>query len=247
VDDKEVRADIQPSAAKADIAPAPLPKPPVQYSPDGRWFWNGTKWILAEAVVAANPGTCMVCGAAPARLVTFRSVLAFVVFGITTTKRGVYCRNCGISEFRMQMNRTLLLGWWGIIHFFVNIFAIITNLDSRSLLMRLGPPTNAPSATPLALGRPVFLRPGFLLSVGLPALVVIILISLPPPKPFPAADQALIGTCAQKSGTQWSAVDCSANHNGKVVSLASDSSGCSSQETPAKLDDGNYTCIDTSQ
>ncbi|MBO0706473.1 MAG: signal recognition particle-docking protein FtsY, partial [Candidatus Dormibacteraeota bacterium] len=29
--------------------------PPPQYSPDGRWFWNGERWIPSAAVLAGEP------------------------------------------------------------------------------------------------------------------------------------------------------------------------------------------------
>ena len=56
-----------------------------------------------------------------------------------------------------------------------------------------------------------------------------------------------IGLCAQHSGHEWSTVDCSGAHDGQVVSLAHNAGSCPSQDSAAKLDDGNYTCIDTSK
>jgi hypothetical protein len=95
----------------------------------------------------------------------------------------------------------------------------------------------------------VFLRPGFLISAGVAAVAIVAftISAGTPPQPFPAADQELIGNCAQKEGKNWSPVSCVGAHNGKVVSLSHDKSGCASQLTPVKLDDGNYLCIDTSQ
>jgi hypothetical protein len=252
MDRPQAGADIPASATRADIAPAPsapTPQPQGQYSPDGRWLWNGTEWIPAPAAVVPRPDACMVCGAMPAARITLRSVVAFVVMGVTTTRRGVFCRDCGLAEFRRRMSMTLLTGWWGIIHFFINIFAILGNLSARSQLMRLGPPVRDPAARFLDPGRPVFLRLGFIVSAGVAVVLVIAsaIALTTPTKPFPAADQQLIGACAQKSGTTWSTTDCAATHNGKVVSLSHDASGCPSQDTPVKLDDGNFTCIDTTQ
>jgi hypothetical protein len=260
MDKPEGGADIPASATRADIAPVPTPAPPVpapaaapqpqgQYSPDGRWWWNGTEWVPVPGAVAPGPEACMVCAGVPAARITLRSVVAFVVMGVTSTQRGVYCRDCGLAMFRKRMSATLLTGWWGIIHFFVNIGAIVTNLSARSQLMRLAPPTRDPSASFLSPGRPVFLRPGFLVTAGV-AVVLVIFFTIgviAAAKPFPAADQAYIGACAQKVGTEWNITDCAATHNGKVVSLSHDASGCPSQDTPVKLDDGNFTCIDTSQ
>lgn len=252
MDKPESGADIPASATRADIAPVPAPaatQPQGQYSADGRWFWNGTEWVPTPASGAPGPDVCMVCGGTPAARITLRSVVAFVVMGVTHTQRGVYCRDCGLAMFRKRMSATLLTGWWGFLHFFINIGAIFTNLSARSELMRLAPPTRDPSASFLTPGRPVFLRPGFLVTVGVAVAIVIALVVQQNARaqPFPPADQAYIGTCAQKVGVEWQATDCSATHGGKVVSLSHDASGCPSQDTAAKLDDGNYICIDTSQ
>ena len=243
-------ADIPASEARADIAPSasPMAQPQVQYSPDGRWWWNGAQWV-ANPAAASAPGQCMVCGATPAIPITLRSVVAMVVFGVTSTQRGIYCRDCGIAAFRKRMNQTLLTGWWGFLHFFINIYVVITNLAVRARLGRLAAPTRDPGAQFASPGRPVFLRPGFVVFAA--AIVVagayLVAQRSAAAAPFPAADTYFIGTCAQQSGTEWSETDCSANHNGKVVSLAHSADGCPSQDTPVKLDDGNYTCIDTSQ
>ena|SRR5665213_335280 len=144
-----VRADIPASGSSADItpaSPAPAAQPQGQYSPDGQWFWNGTQWIPARGPVPAARDACMVCGGTPAARITLRSVVAFVVMGVTSSQHGVFCRDCGLAAFRKRMNQTLLTGWWGVVHFFINLGVILGNLSARSRLMRLGPPTRNPAA-----------------------------------------------------------------------------------------------------
>ncbi len=156
-------ADIPASSARADIAPAAEYTRSVapqqaqgQYSPDGRWWWSGAQWVPVQAAA------CMVCGGTPAISLTLRSVTAMVVVGVTRTFRGVYCRDCGLAMFRKRMNATLLTGWWGILHFFINLGVIAGNLGARAQLMRLAPPTRNPAERHLDPGRPVFLRAGLL-------------------------------------------------------------------------------------
>jgi hypothetical protein len=191
----------------------------------------------------------MVCGATPAVQVTFRTVAALVVFGVTSTYRGVYCRNCGLALFRKRMNETLFAGWWGFIHFFINVWAITKNLDARSILMRLGPQTGAPAARGLDPGRPVFLRPGFVVT----AVVLLVfgtwlaIGASTPPKPFSAEDQAYVGQCVQKSGTDWTPIECVGPHTGQVVSLSHNQYGCPTVDDAVKLPDGNYACVDTTK
>jgi hypothetical protein len=100
-----------------------------------------------------------------------------VIMGITTTERGVYCRDCGLAVFRKRMSATLLTGWWGIISFFTNFGAVIGNLAARSELMKLGPATREPGARFLQPGRPVFLRAGFLLTAAVVWFVFVTLAS----------------------------------------------------------------------
>ncbi len=88
----------------------------------------------------------MVCGATPAIPVTLRSVVAMVVVGVTSTFRGVYCRDCGLAMFRKRM--------------------IAGNLGARAQLMRLAAPMRNPGARYLDPGRPVFLRAGFIVSAA---------------------------------------------------------------------------------
>jgi hypothetical protein len=127
--------------------------------------------------VAAPPDACMVCGGKPATLITLRSIVAVVIMGITTTQTGVYCRDCGLAEFRKRMSSTLLAGWWGIVSFFINFGAIVVNLAARSQLMRLGPTVRQPGARFLSPGRPVFLRAGFLLDAAVIWFVFVTLLS----------------------------------------------------------------------
>jgi hypothetical protein len=191
----------------------------------------------------------MVCGATPAIPVTLRSVVAMVVVGVTSTFRGVYCRDCGLAMFRKRMSATLLTGWWGFLHFFVNLGVIAGNLGARAQLMRLAAPMRNPGARYLDPGRPVFLRAGFIISAAV--LLVggsfVIVSATTPPTPFSFDDQATVGQCAHRSGDTWTTVDCSGPHDGKVVSLSHTAAGCPGQDRAVKLDDGNFTCIDTSQ
>jgi hypothetical protein len=128
------------------------------------------QWVPVQ--VETGTAVCIVCGGTPAIPLEFKTVFAVFVFGVTSTFKGVYCRDCGLANFRLRMSQTLLTGWWGLIHFFINLVAIVTNLVARTKLTRLAPPTRDPSATFLDPGRPVFLRPGFVISVGIAVLFI---------------------------------------------------------------------------
>ena len=166
MDKPQAGADIPASSSRADITqgpafPAAVPvQPQGQYSADGQWFWNGTEWVPAQAQAPTLPNTCQICGGTPVAQVTLRSVVAFVIMGVTSTQSGVFCRDCGLALFRKRMSQTLLTGWWGFLHFFVNLGVIVGNLSARAHLARLAAPTRDPGAQFLRPGRPVFFEPG---------------------------------------------------------------------------------------
>ena len=222
-------------------------QPQGQYSADGQWFWNGTEWVPAQAQAPTLPNACQICGGTPVAQVTLRSVVAFVIMGVTSTQSGVFCRDCGLALFRKRMSQTLLTGWWGFLHFFVNLGVIVGNLSARAHLARLAAPTRDPGAQFLSPGRPVFFRAGF--AVTAVALVVVgaFLISeamKPPPAPFPPEDLGFIGDCTQLAADSWSTVDCAGPHDGKIVSLGRVPNDCPSQDDLGNLPDGNLVCID---
>ena len=247
-------ADIPASATRADITqaaqfPAAVPqaRPEGQYSPDGHWFWNGTEWVPAQIPGAAASNACRICVGRAATQITLRSVVALVVMGVTSTQSGGFGRDCGLALFRKRMSQTLLTGWWGFLHFFVNIGVILGNLSARARIARLAPPTRDPGAQFLSPGRPVFFRAGF--AVTAVALIVVgaYLTSQalkPPPAPFPPEDAGFIGQCALLTADSWTTIDCKETHDGKIVSLGHVANDCPSQDDLGNLPDGNLVCID---
>jgi hypothetical protein len=236
-----------------------------QLSPDRRWFWDEVSWqptpalappgppaVPAPAVPVARalvPGPCWICEGQPGIPVTLRQVTAFVIFGITKTLRAVLCRSCGLALFRRYMNRTLATGWWGVIHFFINWFAVITNLVAWSNLRAL-PQESGGTGRPLAPGRPLYFNYGLWIPVVVVALLVALLLPgvIADSQPYPAADQALVGQCVTVSGTTWSPTSCAQPHAGKVVRLGRIAYDCTTDHyTAVELDDKNYACVDTSK
>jgi hypothetical protein len=235
-----------------------------QTSEDRRWFWEGARWqpmpvppspgpvaMPAPAVPGVRAlvaGPCWVCAGEPAIPVTFRHVTAFVVFGITKTLRAVLCRNCGLALFRKYMNRTLATGWWGVFHFFMNWFAVITNTLAWSRLRGLPQPSGGPGR-PLAPGRPLYFNYGLWIPVVLLVLLVALLLPgvIADSQLYSAADQALVGQCVNEAATTWSPASCALTHGGKIVQLARTRYGCPSCDRAAELDDKNYIRIDTSK
>ena len=71
-----------------------------------------------------------------------------------------------------MQNDTLIKGWWGVISFFANFLAIVTNWNNNQNLQRLGAPHMtpktflAPRSSPLAPGPPLRRRAGPWVTLG---------------------------------------------------------------------------------
>lgn len=118
---------------------------------------------------------CQVCGAVPAIPVTLHEHQGMVLMQRFKTYRGQWCRDCGHAQFRHVQAQTLLLGWWGIISFFVNFASVGQNIGVYNKLRSLGAPVGRVRA-PLPTGRSVFASPGFLVSVALIGLVLFVIL-----------------------------------------------------------------------
>jgi hypothetical protein len=72
---------------------------------------------------------CEACRVRPARrYVVYREIMgAFIVF-FTTTVRGDLCQTCIHRLFWRVTIVTLLLGWWGVISFFLTPVFVFLNL-----------------------------------------------------------------------------------------------------------------------
>lgn len=194
---------------------------------------------------------CQVCEATPAIPVRLLSHQGMIVLYRQITYRGIFCRDCGLSLFRRVMNRTLLVGWWGIISFFLNSYAILVDLVAWTKLRALAEPVRMSGKPPLDPGRPVFLRPGLWVTAAAIAILAAYggaVSARNDINTFSTADRQLIGTCVENVGsTDVRAASCAGAHSGKIVSLSHDKQGCASDQVSIALDGGAYACSDPKQ
>ncbi len=107
---------------------------------------------------------CMQCGATPAVQVTFRGHRGMLILQTFLTYRGQWCRDCGVAKFRQVQRDTMLLGWWGLISFFVTAFNLVQNTIAVGKVNRLGAPSGRVRSALPAVGT-VFASPGFVIAV----------------------------------------------------------------------------------
>jgi hypothetical protein len=100
--------------------------------------------------------TCQVCGRRPAAQLKVRRHVGMILMQRFVSARPTLCREHGVAIAKEFLRKTLVQGWWGLISFFVNFYAVYTDLLALSKARKLGPPVNAPppSASPSAWGPP---------------------------------------------------------------------------------------------
>jgi len=89
------------------------------------------------------------------------------------TLSGLLCRDCISSKFWSFTLITLLLGWWGVISFFVNIGSLLGNLGAWSKFHSLAAPDEAHTVA-LDPGPPLYRRGG----IWFAAIAIAILASM---------------------------------------------------------------------
>jgi len=90
-------------------------------------------------------GVCQICRRQPAAEFTIRRHVGMIVVQKFVRFRGYLCRDHGIQASKDFLRKTLVQGWWGIISFFVNFYAVYTDLMALSKANKLGPPVGRPA------------------------------------------------------------------------------------------------------
>ncbi|WP_411135437.1 hypothetical protein [Streptomyces sp. C10] len=120
---------------------------------------------------AADPG-CQFCGARPAVQATVRGHQGILVLMRFLSRRGMFCRSCGLATYREMSAKTLWQGWWSPLSVAVTPITLLLNLGPRGRFRKLAAPAGGfgPSLDP---GRSLLRRPEALLFLVPMALVVL--------------------------------------------------------------------------
>ena len=74
-------------------------------------------------------GICQSCGrVAETKYVEYYQNIGAIVMRFSKKIKGNLCRDCNNKYFWPFTGITLLLGWWGIISFFVTLFVLPNNI-----------------------------------------------------------------------------------------------------------------------
>jgi DnaJ domain len=190
---------------------------------------------------APGAGQCDLCGFEPARRWTFQHQSSWLFGRRVHTHRSTLCRDCARAVGRTAQSRTVITGWWGFISLFTNLGYVITNTSGLWKVRVLDAPKRrdgdvvAPLTKPMAAGRPVFLRAGFLALAGLLVLAGVQLSRHPHPAPAPPASQTVAswhdGACVARSGPYMHPTPCSGPSDGVVIAVEPTADLCPASAT----------------
>ncbi|MEV6928053.1 hypothetical protein AB0M46_26620 [Dactylosporangium sp. NPDC051485] len=123
---------------------------------------------------------CRFCTSVPAVQAGYQAIQNVAVWFRITTVQGPFCRDCGTAVFRHLQQKTLTLGWYGILAPFAAT-VLLLNLIRMDKVTGLAAPGPAPGAEPrrsMDVGKPLFARPRAIIGVVVPAALLIALFIL---------------------------------------------------------------------
>ncbi|MFG2827966.1 hypothetical protein ACGFWI_10955 [Streptomyces sp. NPDC048434] len=88
------------------------------------------------------------------------------------SRRGMFCRSCGLAVYREMSAKTLWQGWWSPLSVAITPLTLLMNLGPRGRFRKLAPPVGGfrPSLDP---GKSLLRRPAAMLFLVPMALVVV--------------------------------------------------------------------------
>ncbi|TJZ56915.1 hypothetical protein FCH28_05310 [Streptomyces piniterrae] len=155
-----------------------------------------------HGLYAPSPGSpaCGICGALPAVPATVRGHQGFLVLMRFLSRRGAFCRDCGLASVRDMSAKTLWQGWWGPLSVAITPLTLLMNIGPAGRFRKLAAPTGGfrPPLDPgkTLLRRPealLFLVPMVFVAVAIPVLMVIGLLA--------GGDQGRAGPGVEKAPT----------------------------------------------
>jgi hypothetical protein len=118
--------------------------------PDAQRCDCGYDFVARRVLGSYLPGApagCQVCGAdAETRHVSFHQNIGLLVLRLHSSVQGQLCKACIQRHFWGKTATTALLGWWGIVSFFMTPFILVGNLMQYLSCRGMAPPPTRASA-----------------------------------------------------------------------------------------------------
>lgn len=184
---------------------------------------------LDGSSAAASGLPCQVCGRGPTALVSVSRNLGMLILRRSWSFRASLCRDHGSQLARNWLLATFLMGWWGIISFFVNFRSIAADLSALRAARRLPPAGSVPTggfgtasvASPAALPKVSAVQMGLVAAIILGVVIVAFVRATFGPKPV---NGLAVGDCFDAPSTAGEITDvphrpCSMAHTAEVFDL----------------------------
>lgn len=103
---------------------------------------KSTQAYTASSGASSSSGSrCQACGQiGPTRKIKFHENIGMMIRRKFKTIDAILCKNCINHFFWTLTGRTMLLGWWGTISFFVSIYILLNNLFRYIFTLGMGKP-----------------------------------------------------------------------------------------------------------
>ena len=179
-----------------------------------------------------NESECLFCAHTPATTATIRQNVGMIIFRRHATFSITACRGCGLALAREMQNRTLIVGWWGLISFFANFVAMVGNAFAIVKFGRLDDPSPPleriarPQSEPSYQGKSVFRRLGVYVAAVVIGFGIFGAINHNSTN-VAGNNNWAVGECVSSSGKYITGVvSCSGQNFGQIVGMVSDSQNC---------------------
>jgi hypothetical protein len=149
---------------------------------------------------------------------------------------------------REVLNKTLLTGWWGLISFFTNWYAVFVDTKALWRFRNMPEPTGTPQRPPLARGKALYQRAGVYVAVVAMLIAGTVVIA------FSTETEAsdFDGKCVSFDAGHTKVLErsCSDSHDGRVVGVVANRTDCPATTDGSmrlKADDDRVLCVDLDQ
>jgi hypothetical protein len=88
---------------------------------------------------------CEQCGREPAKVITTRKHAGMIFYGKTWRRQMLLCSQHAHKTLTGDLVFSLLLGWWGVWSFFINIAGVAEQIAELASLKSLPAPAPAPA------------------------------------------------------------------------------------------------------
>jgi hypothetical protein len=136
---------------------------------------NDDQTADAQVTAAIPTPRCRHCESVPAANATVHAHRGLLLAFQMHSRKGPFCRDCGIASVRDMSARSLTVGWWSPSSLLINPVILLMNFRAYLRLRKLAEPADG-ARRPMEAGKPLLER-WELMGVLVPILLVIFIVA----------------------------------------------------------------------